>query len=52
MGIRLRGKVVLIINVYPYNSVSERLKLTKELKGRIIIEAEYIVQIESKGEIQ
>ena len=52
MGMRLRGKVVLIINVYPYNSVSERLKLTKELKGRIIIEAEYIVQITNEGVLQ
>jgi len=52
MGIRLRGKVVLIINVYPYSSVSERLKLTKELVGRIIIEAEYILNIVYEGDLQ
>ena len=43
---------MLTINIIPYIGREERLKLTKELVGRIIIEAEYIVQIESKGERQ
>jgi len=40
---------MLTINIIPYIGREERLKLTKELRGRIIIEADYIVQIEDKG---
>jgi len=43
---------MLTINIIPYIGREDRLKLTKELAGRIIIEAEYIVHIEFKGDLQ
>ena len=43
---------MLTINIIPYIGREERLKLTKELRGRIIIEAEYILNIVYEGELQ
>jgi len=43
---------MLTINIIPYIGREERLKLTKELVGRIIIEAEYIVQITNEGDLK
>jgi len=43
---------MLTINIIPYIGREERLKLTRELTGRIIVEANYIVQIDYEGELQ
>lgn len=40
---------MLVVNVYPYKGREQRLKLTRELKGKIIIEMDYIVQILNEG---
>jgi len=43
---------MITLTVYPYKSREERLKLTKILKGRIIIEIDYILNITYEGELQ
>jgi len=43
---------MLTINIIPYIGREERLKLTKELKGRIIIEIDYTLNIVYEGELQ
>jgi len=43
---------MITLTVYPYKGREERLALTKILKGRIIIEADYILNIVYEGELQ
>ena len=47
MEIWLRGKTILIINVYPYKTFRERIRLMKEVKGTISVENGYIVATET-----
>ena len=40
---------MIVIEVVPYNGASYRLSLSKSLKGRIIVERDYIVTINYEG---
>jgi len=39
-----------IVEVYPYKGFKERIRLTKELKGAITIEHNYIVCVTYEGD--